>query len=224
MISNYRKGDIVTRQDPAKAETGNLHHSLHQNTLHLAPLIHHNFKYPQTYMMHMQRIYAQLEDLTYQKIEVYIKENDISRAKFLVDAINAYLHLLEYGNDANPEVLHQEIMQLRTKESESWQEITKLKSTIKDANSTIAALQDRNTKLQENTTQSTQDLTSLKEELILSKAEVDKWKEALRIKDGDIDYLRSHVSQLTQSISQLALPPSQEEAKTKGWWKFWRKA
>jgi hypothetical protein len=29
-----------------------------------------------------------------------------------------------------------------------------------------------------------------------------------------------HVAQLTQSISQLALPPSQEEAKKKGWLQF----
>jgi chromosome segregation ATPase len=173
--------------------------------------------------MHMQRIYAQIEDLTFQKIEVFIKENDISRAKFLVDAIDAYLHILESGKDANPETLHHEIMELRTKENESWQEITKLKSTIKDANSTITKLQDENTKLHGEADQSTKSLTELREELILTKAEVDKWKEALRIKDGDIDYLRSHVAQLTQSISQLALPPSQEEAKKKGWWRFWRR-
>ena len=170
----------------------------------------------------MQRIYAQIEDLTYQKLEVYIQENDISRAKFLVDAINAYLHLLESGNDVNPEDLHHEIMQLRTKENESWQEITKLKRTIDGATSTITALQGENAKLKEESNQSIKDLTSLKEELILSKAEVDKWKEALRIKDGDLDYLRSHVSQLTQSISQLALKPSEEEAKKKGWWRFWK--
>ena len=174
-------------------------------------------------MMHMQRIYAQLEDLTYQKIEVYIKENSISRAKFLVDAINAYLHLLESGKDANPEVLHQEIMQLRTKDAQSFQEITKLRHTIDDANSTIKELKDKTQKLQDEINQSAKDLAALKEELILSKAEVDKWKEALKIKDGDIDYLRSHVSQLTQNISQLALPPSQEEARAKSWWQFWRR-
>lgn len=173
-------------------------------------------------MVDMQRIYAQLEDLTFQKIDVYIKKNDISRAKFLVDAIDAYLHHLESPDDASPEDLHQEIMELRTKENESWQEITKLKSTIKDANSTIAKLQDENTKLQNEATQSTKSLTDLHEELILARAEVDKWQEALRIKDGDIDYLRSHVAQLTQSISQLALPPSQEETKKKGWWRFWK--
>jgi chromosome segregation ATPase len=166
----------------------------------------------------MQRIYAQLEDLTYQKIEVYIQENNISRAKFLVDAINAYLHILESGKDANPETLHQEIMELRTKENESWQEITKLKSTIKDANSTIKELQDEKSKLHDEA----KNLAALREELILSKAEVDKWKEALRIKDGDIDYLRSHVAQLTQNIGQLALPSSQDEARDKSWWRFWK--
>lgn len=170
----------------------------------------------------MQRIYAQLEDLVYQKIEVYIQENKISRAKFLVDAIDAYLHLLESGNDANPDTLHQEIMQLHTKENESWQEITKLKSTIKDTNSTIAKLQEENTKLKSDFDQSTKDLTTCKEELITSRAEVDKWKEALRIKDGDIDYLRSHVAQLTQSISQLSLKPGDEEIKKKGWWRLWK--
>ena len=173
-------------------------------------------------MVYMQRIYAQLEDLVYQKIEVYIKENDISRAKFLVDAIDSYLHLLESPNDVKPEELHQEIMVLRTKETESWQEITKLKRTIDGANSTIKELQGENSKMEDEANQSTQNLTAIREELILSRAEVDKWKEALRIKDGDIDYLRSHVAQLTQSISQLALPPSQEEAKKKGWWQFWK--
>ena len=173
-------------------------------------------------MVHMQRIYAQLEDLVYEKINVYIKENKMSRAQFLVNAVNAYLHLLESTNDENPEDLHHEIMQLRTKENESWQEITKLKSTIKDTNSTIAKLQEENTRLKGSFDQSTKDLTSLKEELILSKAEVDKWKEALRIKDGDIEYLRSHVAQLTQSISQLSLKPGEEEIKKKGWWQFWK--
>jgi hypothetical protein len=35
-------------------------------------------------------------------------------------------------------------------------------------------------------------------------------------------FLRGHISQLTQSISQFALKPGEEEIKKKGWWKFWR--
>jgi len=32
----------------------------------------------------------------------------------------------------------------------------------------------------------------------------------------------SHVAQLTQSISQFALKPGEEEIKKKGWWRFWK--
>jgi hypothetical protein len=38
----------------------------------------------------------------------------------------------------------------------------------------------------------------------------------LKVKDVEICFLRSHGVQLTQSISLLSLPPSQEEAKKKG--------
>jgi hypothetical protein len=37
-----------------------------------------------------------------------------------------------------------------------------------------------------------------------------------------INFLQAHVSQLTQSISQLALKPGDEEIKKRGWWQFWR--
>jgi hypothetical protein len=44
----------------------------------------------------------------------------------------------------------------------------------------------------------------------------------MKDKAMNISFLRDYVTQLTQSISQLALPPSQEEAKKKGWWRFWK--
>jgi hypothetical protein len=42
-------------------------------------------------------------------------------------------------------------------------------------------------------------------------------------RDEMIGFLRGHIAQLTQSISQLALKPGDEEIKKKGWsWRFWR--
>jgi hypothetical protein len=56
--------------------------------------------------------------------------------------------------------------------------------------------------------------------------ETEKLKEkigsALQAKEDEISFLRGHVSQLTQSISQFALKPGDEEIKRKGWWRFWR--
>jgi hypothetical protein len=40
---------------------------------------------------------------------------------------------------------------------------------------------------------------------------------------ADLEIIRCHIAQLTQSISQFALKPGDEEIKKKGWWMFWRK-
>ena len=58
----------------------------------------------------------------------------------------------------------------------------------------------------------------------LNEAEKQKEKigSALQAKEDEVSFLRGHVAQLTQSISQLALPPSQEEARAKNWWRFGR--
>ena len=45
----------------------------------------------------------------------------------------------------------------------------------------------------------------------------------LKAKEDEISFLRGHVAQLTQSISQLSLKPGDEEIKRKGWsWRFWK--
>lgn len=50
----------------------------------------------------------------------------------------------------------------------------------------------------------------------------DEELETMNPKDDEIRSLRDHVAQLTQTVRQLALSTSQEEAKKKGWWQFWR--
>jgi len=44
---------------------------------------------------------------------------------------------------------------------------------------------------------------------------------AIRLKDDEIAFLRAHLSQLSDKLTP-ALPPSQEEARSKRWWRFWK--
>lgn len=44
----------------------------------------------------------------------------------------------------------------------------------------------------------------------------------LKAKEEEISFLRGHVAQLTQSISQLSLKPGDEEIKAKRWFQFWK--
>ena len=47
------------------------------------------------------------------------------------------------------------------------------------------------------------------------------YQDTVRIKDEHISFLESTVHQALEKLPK-SLPPSQEEAKKKGWWKFWR--
>jgi chromosome segregation ATPase len=50
----------------------------------------------------------------------------------------------------------------------------------------------------------------------------EKMESALRAKEQEVSFLRDHVAQLTQSINQLAMPPSQDEARAKHRWQVWK--
>jgi hypothetical protein len=67
------------------------------------------------------------------------------------------------------------------------------------------------------------DITGVREELATARSEADKLRVAMNLKSDEVSFLRGHVVQLTQSISQLTLPPSQEEAKSKSWWRILEK-
>ena len=65
-------------------------------------------------------------------------------------------------------------------------------------------------------------MNQLREQLHETEKLKEKVGSALQAKEEEISFLRGHVAQLTQSISQFALKPGDEEIKKKGWWKFWK--
>ena len=97
-------------------------------------------------------------------------------------------------------------------------EITRLKKAHDEAQATIHQLQSDLIGQQDRVNKAFNTTV----ELAAIRAERDKLQEALKVRDEDIAYFKAHVSQLTQTVNQLSLPPGQEEAKKKGWWQFWR--
>jgi len=62
----------------------------------------------------------------------------------------------------------------------------------------------------------------IREELEKAKHEATKYEMAFKSQQADLDFLRGHIAQLTQTVSQLSLKPGEEEIKKKGWWQFWK--
>jgi chromosome segregation ATPase len=172
------------------------------------------------------------EELDQLRISLDQKDSELDRIRIKLDQANSEMDQTKIKLDqSNTEAsnLRDELEQLKTKYNQTtsdatqrWEEmkgirkeIDKLKKELDETRSANQQLKDELLKRQSEIDQ----LAKTKEELVAIRVERDKLLEAMKVRDDDVAWLRGHVAQLTQ---QLALPPSQEEAKAKGWWQFWK--
>jgi chromosome segregation ATPase len=164
---------------------------------------------------------------------------ELDQTRIKLDQANSELDQLRIALDqtrikldqSNTEAvnLRDELEQQKTKfnqtaveETKRWEELkglraenTKLKKDQDEARATIQRLQNDVINRQAEIDQA----AKVREDLAVAKAAQEKTLESLKVRDEDVAWLRSHVAQLTQ---QLALPPSEEEAKAKHWYQFWK--
>jgi len=157
------------------------------------------------------------EELDQLRIELDQANSELGRVKREMDQASDLKTELEQ--------LKAKYNQSTTEISQRWEEtkilkkeLDKLKKDLDEARSVNQKLKDDLLKRQSETDL----LAATREELIAATTARDKLQEALKVRDDEIAFLRGHVAQLTQSISQLSLKPGEEEVKRKGWWQFWR--
>jgi chromosome segregation ATPase len=121
-------------------------------------------------------------------------------------------------------VKEEELKKLKTDNELKWRETSQLRSEIGQAKRELESTRSKIDQLQTELDNKRTEAEQARNEAERLRRDQDHYKDTLAMKDRQIGFLEGHVSQLTQTVSQLALPPSQEEAKKKGWWRFWRKA
>jgi len=184
------------------------------------------------YLHHHEPSTKELDQL---KITLDQKNAELDHQRIKLDQVGSEMDQLRIRLDqSNTEAsnIKDELEQLKTKYNQSisedtqrWdemkvnrKEIDKLKKELDEARSANQELKDELLGKQSDMDQ----LRNIKEELAISKVEINKLHEAMNTKNDEISFLRGHVAQLTQSISQLSLKPGEEEIKKKGWWRFWK--
>ena len=116
-------------------------------------------------------------------------------------------------------VKDKELTLLKTEDEKKWRETSQLRSEASQLKREIESTRAKIDQLQRELDTRRSEAEQARSAAESMRNERDRLSDALRIKDDDVAWLRGHVAQLTQ---QLALPPSQEEAKKKGWWRFWK--
>jgi chromosome segregation ATPase len=113
--------------------------------------------------------------------------------------------LAQLKNDA--ELKWREINQLRSEVTQTKRE---LESTRTKTDQLLAELDRKRTAAEESRSNS----EALKKDLV-------HYQDTIKMKDEHISFLEATVHQALEKLPK-SLPPSQEEAKRKGWWRFWK--
>ena len=170
----------------------------------------------------MQRIHAPFDEPTLAQIDREVEKSRGSRAQWLSSAISAYLRLLELSKGADPSEMILEQAQLRTTNESMWKENQQLKRAEERAREDVAQIERKLHVIEDQIASTNIELEKARSDIILMEHDKAHYQDTITQKDQQIAFLQAHIAQLTQSISQLALPPSQEEAGAKRWWRFWR--
>lgn len=180
----------------------------------------------------LKRIYAEPDEETLKEIDQAVNEKGITRHRLVLEAIDSYLH--QNGSELDSlreelDSLKQDLDSLRSERDslkidldEKWSEIRRLRSERDSLKRDLdsRAIKDDQLSIK---------LDSLRSERDQAKIESDSLRKDLthsqgviRLKDEEISFLRGHLSQLSEKLPR-ALPPSEEEARAKHWWQFWRR-
>lgn len=164
------------------------------------------------------RIYAEPDDLTLSEMERAAIEKGVTKKQLVLNAIDIYLH--QDRSELDQAIKDRD--QARSDADQRWKENNQIKSELNQAKRDLEAGRSREDQLRSEVEQARSEKDQASSEAVGLRRDLEHFKETLRLKDDEINFLRGHLSQLSEKI-QPALPPSQEEAKKKGWWRFWRR-
>lgn len=162
----------------------------------------------------MPRVTVSLSDSTLHKVDEEAHKTGLTRSAYATAAIDAYVS----GSNQASINLHNLELELNKSQTDVMhlkREISKLSNQLAEKDKIIESKAKDVMQADEKVNQSYADIMQ-------AKNEVSKYEMALKAKEDEISFLRGHVAQLTQSISQLSLKPGDEEIKAKHWYQFWK--
>ena len=163
------------------------------------------------------RVYAEIDDQTNRELDQAAISKGSNKKLLVADAIDLYLH----QDRSELDLAMKERDLLRSEQDQRWRELQQIRNELNQTKRDLEAMRSKEDLLRSELDQarSSEDQTS--SEVVALRRDLEHYKQTLSLKDDEISFLRGHLSQISEKIPK-ALPPSQEEAKKKGWWRFWR--
>ncbi len=177
------------------------------------------------------RIYAEVDEQTNSELDQLAISKGSNKKAIVSEAIDLYLHqdrsqpdlIIEERDQlrAQLDLTIKERDQLRSEQDLKWKELQQIRSELNQAKRELEAIRSKENQLRSERDQARSSGDQASVEAKGLRRDLEHFKDTLRLKDDEISFLRGHVSQISEKLPK-ALPPSEEEAKKKGWWQFWK--
>lgn len=162
------------------------------------------------------RVYAEIDELMQSEIDQAAIKGGITKKQLVLDAIDLYLH----QDRSELDQVIKDRDQLRSEQDLKWKELSQVRAELNQLKRDLEAARSREDLLRSQVEHARSEKDQASIEVVGLRHDLDHIKETIRLKDDEIGFLRGHVGQLSERITP-ALPPSQEEARAKSWWRFW---
>jgi len=197
----------------------------------------------------MAKIAVSIPDSTLKKIDDQSNTRGITRSKYVAMALDFYaegadnykseidkLNADLAEKDKGLESLSIEVLPLRDKVHTLENQIEAANRDVNSKASEVFQKEKKIHTLENQIAEKDKEIKSLSKEVLLqkdegmkireelekAKHEATKYEMAFKSQQADLDFLRGHIAQLTQTVSQLSLKPGEEEIKAKHWYQFWK--
>jgi chromosome segregation ATPase len=118
-------------------------------------------------------------------------------------------------------VKESELAQLKTDAELKWREISQLRSEGTQARRELENVRNKADQLQVELDKKRNEAEQARSCSEALQKDLAHYQDTVKIKDEHISFLEATVHQALEKLPK-SLPPSQGEAKKKGWWRFWR--
>jgi chromosome segregation ATPase len=114
-----------------------------------------------------------------------------------------------------------DLAKLKTDAELKWRETTQLRAEITQARRELETARNRAETLQIELDKKKDETEQARSKAEAIQKDLTHYQDTVRLKDQHISFLEATVHQALEKLPK-AIPPSEEEAKKKGWWQFWK--
>ncbi len=114
-----------------------------------------------------------------------------------------------------------ELSQLKTDAELKWRETNQLRSEVSQGKRELESVRNKADQLQGELDKKRTETEQARSNAEALQRDLTHYQDTVRMKDEHISFLEATVHQALEKLPK-SLPPSEEEIKKKGWWRFWR--